>query len=643
VADSVNDRIADRERINVVDLLRYDTTLRRRAIGALRAIERNLVSRLVLADISGEGGPTAWRRNQMRELLVETRKVIATGYDDWSNELQDEMMGLAEVEALRTANVVNAEIGVVALRPKITDAMLRSIVSDTLIEGAPSREWWGRQAGDLQERFTRQMREGLVAGETNAELIRRVRGTRAEGFNDGIMQTSRRQAEALVRSSVMAVANEASMRVYDANDDVVSALVHVSTLDSRTTPICVARSGKRWKVGSHEPIGHSLPFRRPPVHWRCRSTLVPQLKPLRELGIDADEIPEGTRASIDGQVPGDISFDAWLKGKPVAFQNQLLGVGKAELWRRGRIGLNDLIDQSDRPRTLAELRALANAPGGASPPPPAPAPAPAPPTTRQPRPPGQPAPRRPPTRTPRPPAPAPAPGARPATQFTHDDFDKAGIERSLGQGEDPAVTKFWNERIRMAPAEFKRRFLPDADIRDSLEGFTIRYSNSTDTLNVAAVARGGELKIIRQIGRTNVHNDYFVVPDNLQKGGIAKRMLASQFEMWREMGVKSVDLFANLSVGGYAWAKYGFEPEPRAWTVLADTIRKRVNNPSMEISAASREIITKALASKNPRAVWAIADLPEGKKLLLGTNWDGIMKMDDAAQTTRFTEYVAKS
>jgi hypothetical protein len=73
------------------------------------------------------------------------------------------------------------------------------------------------------------------------------------------------------------------------------------------------------------------------------------------------EIPQTTRASMDGQVPAKQTFEAWLKKQPVARQDTVLGQGKADLWRSGKIGFRDLLDQSGRPLTTEELRAKAAA------------------------------------------------------------------------------------------------------------------------------------------------------------------------------------------------------------------------------------------------------------------------------------------
>ena len=136
----------------------------------------------------------------------------------------------------------------------------------------------------------------------------------------------------------------------------VKAVQQISTLDSRTSDICVAYSGLTWDLNG-EPIDHEKAFNGgPPHHPRCRSRLNAVTKSFRELGIDRDELPPGKRASLNGEVPADITFDAFLKRKSQAFQNELLGPGKAELWREGRISLTDLVDQTGRPLTLNELR-----------------------------------------------------------------------------------------------------------------------------------------------------------------------------------------------------------------------------------------------------------------------------------------------
>ena len=59
------------------------------------------------------------------------------------------------------------------------------------------------------------------------------------------------------------------------------------------------------------------------------------MKSWRELGIDANELPEGTRASMDGQVAESVTYEEKLRKMTPKQQDEALGVGKAQLFRDG--------------------------------------------------------------------------------------------------------------------------------------------------------------------------------------------------------------------------------------------------------------------------------------------------------------------
>jgi SPP1 gp7 family putative phage head morphogenesis protein len=353
---SVNQLLADDLRERAVQVLRFAPTVAADALKLLTELERELVAKLTVGGLDGAES-TLYQKSRLDSLLRQVRATISAAYSKVDTSVTDVLVELADAQTTWAAASINDTLGVSVATTGFAPQQLRAIVSNALIEGAPSREWWSRQAGDVLARFTAAMRIGLVSGETNAQLVQRVRGTRKNGFADGVMAVPRRNAEALVRTSVMAVSGQAHLETWQANADVVGALMHVSTLDSRTTLVCIARSGMRWKV-TGEPLGDALPFHPPPIHWNCRSVLVPVTKTFRELGLDVDAVPAGTRASIDGQVPADLSFNEWLRGKSEAFQNELLGPGRAALWRKGQISLTDLVDQRDRPLTIEQLKKL---------------------------------------------------------------------------------------------------------------------------------------------------------------------------------------------------------------------------------------------------------------------------------------------
>ena len=155
--------------------------------------------------------------------------------------------------------------------------------------------------------------------------------------------------------SVETVEVDEPIEVYDIQVDVDHSFL-VGGAVVHNSDICISYSGMSWDLDGN-PIGNSLPFNGgPPRHWGCRSVLIPLLKSFRELGVNRDEIPPSTRSSLDGQVAEDLSFNDFLKGKSKTFQNDLLGEGKAQLWRDGKISLTDLLDQKGRPLTLEQLK-----------------------------------------------------------------------------------------------------------------------------------------------------------------------------------------------------------------------------------------------------------------------------------------------
>jgi hypothetical protein len=144
--------------------------------------------------------------------------------------------------------------------------------------------------------------------------------------------------------------------VYDIEVDVDHSFI-VAGVIAHNCPICGALDGKRWTNVTNKPIGHSVPYSRPTRHFKCRCSMVPVLKSWKELGIDLDELPDGTRASMDGQVM-DKDFSSWLKRKETTtpgFADRTLGKGRAELWRDGKITMDQMISGS-RELSLAELR-----------------------------------------------------------------------------------------------------------------------------------------------------------------------------------------------------------------------------------------------------------------------------------------------
>lgn len=355
--DGANQIIADAVTRHALDLLRVEAGERRQILRILRDLERDLVATLQRIDPMGVG--ERYRPARLAKLLEQVRGTIRTAYRDASQTLARELIELADIEAQFITRAINNGVGFGLANNNLTRGQLGSLARGVLVQGSPVSEWWADQAGQTLRTFTREMRMGIAAGETNAQLVRRIRGGTENGQPvRGFMQISRNHAESLVRSATQAVASEAKQAVYTANSDILKGLVWVSSIDTRTSPACMARDGLLYSVEDHTPIGHDLEWGGGPgnLHWGCRSTSAPVTKSFRELGIDIDEAPAGSRASMDGQLPEGTTFEDWLSRQSKARQDEALGPGRAELFREGRVTLRDLLDQNGRELTLEELR-----------------------------------------------------------------------------------------------------------------------------------------------------------------------------------------------------------------------------------------------------------------------------------------------
>jgi SPP1 gp7 family putative phage head morphogenesis protein len=239
------------------------------------------------------------------------------------------------------------------------------------ILGASQSQYWAREAQAVQKKFEDTVRHGVTRGESAQQMAARIVGGTVAGEKvTGFLDTSRRRATTLVRTSVMTVANQARLESFKKNSDVVKGMQQISTLDDRTSDICVAYSGATWDL-DEKPIGDNhLSFDGGcPRHFNCRSTIVPLLMSWEELGLGDEQLAElepDVRASMDGEVPGDITMDAWLTSKGDTFQDELLGTARAQMWRDGEITLQDLVTPLGTPRTVEQLSVVA------APPPPKP-------------------------------------------------------------------------------------------------------------------------------------------------------------------------------------------------------------------------------------------------------------------------------
>lgn len=348
------------------DLQGFEENEVRKVREILEAAEVDAIQR-IQDDDPGRPGTAEQRRRRLGTTLLGISSNLFDTFDIVSSLVLSDLNQLAKLESQFNLRAINSAVGVDLASKALTPGQLKSIAGDAILDGAPQKEWWSRQAERTRRQFADALRVGLVQGETTEQLIQRVRGT-ATGrrvpyrlksgalrykseFSGGIISGTKREVETLVRTSIQSVSQRARLATYDASSDVIAGIQVLSTLDARTTIICQNYSGKAWTLIGRVPINHFDPFPgHPPYHFNCRSTLVPILKGWEQLAPankkdlarqydEKDREVNRQQASVDGPVDADLDYQGWLRTLSEARQREILGNSRYKIWRDGDINI----------------------------------------------------------------------------------------------------------------------------------------------------------------------------------------------------------------------------------------------------------------------------------------------------------------
>lgn len=358
---SVNSRILEEVVDHEVDLRRYQLGVVYRMIAILNRSDSALVAQLAEAMMRLDAASFTVER--LEAMLRSVRMTNHQAFAAVFAALEPELRALAEVEAAYQRRMV-AEALPAAVQARFP---LAAVTAEQVYAAAVSQPFQGRllagwaanlEASRLQM-ISRTIQNGFVTGQTTADIVRLIRGTKALKFEDGILNRSRRELQTVVQTALSHVAQTARDQFVDANLDIIKAVKWVSTLDGRTSAMCRIRDGLTYTATKpHKPIGHKVPWGQGPgrLHFNCRSVSVPVTKSWRELGIDADEMPAGTRASMDGQVPADMTYAQWFAKQSAGRQDQIVGPERGRLYRQGKVKFDGFYDDRGRWLTLDDLR-----------------------------------------------------------------------------------------------------------------------------------------------------------------------------------------------------------------------------------------------------------------------------------------------
>lgn len=372
--------------------LRHQIGLRRYSVGLVKRISRILA----LADIEltdslkarlakFEGKDIDWTGERWTALIKDVREARAVALAEVKKTVRQELGSLSVMEGAREASQLAEAIPILIEFAGVAADQLRAIVSSRPFQGKLLKDWFQTLEQQDGARLIQAIQLGMAQGEPTPQIVRRIVGTKAAAYSDGILAITRRDATTIARTAINHVSNTAREYVWEENSDIIQARVWHSTLDGRTSAVCRARDGLAAPVGGNPLPPQFKPLKppslRPPAHMNCRSVMVafidgdgllgnrPTVTDTRtrekrevdfrqlakEQGKDIKDVRRDWATKNVGRTAASTTYQDFLSRQSAAFQDEVLGKTKGKLFRTGKISVQDYVDRNGNELSLAQL------------------------------------------------------------------------------------------------------------------------------------------------------------------------------------------------------------------------------------------------------------------------------------------------
>lgn len=356
---TVNEKLNSESVAHALFVSRYSTGAAKKMVKILDESDKKLSAALLMAleDLD----PDSFTVKRLESLLGDVRKINDAATKGMLDGLLAEINGFAEYESGYQLDLFNTII------PKdiLSHIPLMGISYEQVyaaaiaqpFQGRLLKEWASNMGSDRIRRITNAVRSGYLGGDTVDTIVRRIRGTKAADYTDGVLQIGRANAASIIKTAISHTAAIARNKFAQNNSDLITAKQWSSTIDTKTSAQCRIRDRLRYTL-DNKPIGHKIPYLSGPgkIHFCCRSGETFITASWQDLGIKKDELSAATRASMDGQIPAQMSYGEWLQKQSTYRQTKVLGPTRYKLVRDGGMNYDSFYSDKGEWLTLAQLR-----------------------------------------------------------------------------------------------------------------------------------------------------------------------------------------------------------------------------------------------------------------------------------------------
>lgn len=327
--------------------IRHQVFLLRRGAGLSNEIIP-LVERL-LEQVASRVANTPDQRARQNIMLAELRSIMTAAYAQIDEVATQGLLELAEYEGDFQARLLNTVATVQFASPAIEQ--LAAIIDNDPLDIEPGRQITIRQtlreySTKKQRQITQTITDGIATQQTNAQI--------AQVLRENLLPTHKRHADSLIRTVASGMTSRTQEHFNQRNAEFLKGERFLATLDLNTTQECFGLDSMDiiYAIGEG-PI--------PPLHYRCRSRRVAQVR-------DDLQLPgfEGERPEVGASGPGVTSArtttNSWLRRQPDEFQREFFakypqGKEKYELFKRDGLNASKFVDASGSALTVEEIRA----------------------------------------------------------------------------------------------------------------------------------------------------------------------------------------------------------------------------------------------------------------------------------------------
>lgn len=268
---------------------------------------------------------------------------------DWDKQLLSDLKDLSIYESQFTAETLQKNVAANFTTPTPEQVWTAIKFNPLQLEGKPVD--FTRLLASWSEtevsRLVMGVKTGFVRGLPTRQIVKQVIG------DGSLIDVSKNNVDAIVKTSIAHVSNQARMETFKKNDDILPGYELIITLDKKTSPICRNLPPKKVYKFGEGPV--------PPLHPRCRTTVGPVVGP------EFDFLDKGAKRAARGadggqQVDADVPYYDFLAKQPAWFQDEALGPVRGKIFRNSGMTPEEFrvasVDGFGNPLTIKEMAAL---------------------------------------------------------------------------------------------------------------------------------------------------------------------------------------------------------------------------------------------------------------------------------------------